>query len=87
MFQKWLLSLHADPESLELIYLGLVPQARGAGIGGFLMRHVIKMMNERHVHQSILAVDKANAPAVALYKKARYRITGERHVMIHPLGR
>ncbi len=82
-----LLSIHADPESLELIYLGLVPQARGAGIGGFLMRHVLKMMNERHVHQSILAVDKTNTPAVALYKKARYRITGERHVMIHPLGR
>lgn len=80
-----LLSQHSDPASLELVYLGLVPAARGMGIGGFLMRHVLRVLSERHIGQSILAVDKANAPAVALYKKARYRITGERHVLILPL--
>lgn len=80
-----LLSPHTDPATLELVYLGLVPAARGIGIGGFLMRHVLRVLSERRIGQSILAVDKANAPAVALYKKVRYRITGERHVLILPL--
>ncbi len=80
-----LLSPHTDPPALELVYLGLVPAARRSGIGGFLMRHVLQVLSERRIGQSILAVDKANAPAVALYKKARYRITGERHVLILPL--
>ncbi len=81
-----LLAAHVNPASLEVVYLGLIPEARGCGIGGFLMRHVLQTLVQRRLPQCILAVDQANVAALKLYKKARFRITGERSVLILPLN-
>jgi len=53
-------------DSLELVYLGLVPEARGRGLGDRMMRHAAYLAGRSRCRLT-LAVDASNRPALRLY--------------------
>lgn len=82
------LLLNAAPhvDALELIYLGLIPEARGRGCGRLLIDHAISVAAARGVGRLMLAVDEENAPALRLYRAAGFRRVMRRTALIRPLG-
>jgi ribosomal protein S18 acetylase RimI-like enzyme len=62
-----LLSHVARTDALELVYLGLTPQARGRGFGQRLMRLALATTLRANLRRLTLAVDAKNAPALKLY--------------------
>ena len=71
---------------LETVYLGLVPEARGRGLGRILMQRVLAIASRRHYEVTTLAVDAANTPAVALYRRCGYVSVAQRIAMIRRLA-
>jgi ribosomal protein S18 acetylase RimI-like enzyme len=71
--------------ALELVYLGLIPAARGRGLGRALMNRVLAIAARRGFAVASLAVDAANMPAVKLYRRCGYTRVGERVAMIKKL--
>ncbi len=62
-----LLSRVIGADSLELVYLGLSPEARGRGLGDLLMRQAMLQVNQQGRRRLSLAVDRRNNPALKLY--------------------
>jgi mycothiol synthase len=62
-----LLSRVVGADSLELVYLGLSPEARGRGLGDLLMRHAMQQVVRQNRRRLSLAVDRRNTPAMKLY--------------------
>ncbi|HSV13144.1 MAG TPA: GNAT family N-acetyltransferase, partial [Tepidisphaeraceae bacterium] len=60
-------TIHGD--AMELVYLGVAPQARGHGLGDHLMRIAAHRMIERKIRRMTLAVDNLNTPALRLYHR------------------
>lgn len=56
-----------DTSQWDLTYLGIVPAARGAGIGVQLVRHAQWMTRCAGRLRLLVAVDAKNAPALAVY--------------------
>jgi GNAT superfamily N-acetyltransferase len=80
-----LLSRTAGNGQVELVYVGLVPQARGRGVGDLLIRWslaVVGLENRRHLS---LAVDAANQPALRLYFRHGFSRVGSRVALIRDL--
>lgn len=71
--------------ALELVYLGLVPEARGLGLGRLLMQRVLAIAARRHFELATLAVDAANVPAVRLYRRCGYASVAQRVAMVRRL--
>ncbi|MGN6366779.1 MAG: GNAT family N-acetyltransferase [Phycisphaerae bacterium] len=71
---------------LETVYLGLVPEARGRGLGRVLMQRVLSIASRRGYEVTTLAVDAANAPAVGLYRRCGYVSVAQRVAMIRKLA-
>jgi ribosomal protein S18 acetylase RimI-like enzyme len=71
---------------LELVYLGLVPFARGKGLGRILMQRVLSISARRHFDVATLAVDAANHPAVKLYRRCGYTSVAQRVAMVKRLN-
>jgi mycothiol synthase len=71
--------------ALELVYLGLAPEARGRGLGRMLMHRLLAIGARRQFDNLTLAVDTDNAPALALYRRCGYRRVAERIAMIKKL--
>lgn len=77
--ELWFLLLEADkPQAvlllntlanatLELVYLGLVPSARGRGLGNLLMQQTLACASRIGADRLYLAVDALNVPALKLY--------------------
>ena len=72
--------------ALELAYLGLVPEARGRGLGRALMNRVLAIASRRGFAVASLAVDAANEPAAKLYRRCGYTRVAERVALIKKLG-
>jgi ribosomal protein S18 acetylase RimI-like enzyme len=72
-------------QGLELVYLGLVPEARGRGLGRLLMQRVLAIAARRHFAVATLAVDAANQPALRLYRRCGYTSTGQRVALVKRL--
>lgn len=73
-------------QSVELVYLGLAPQARRRGLASLLLKHGLSLLcgrTERSIH---LAVDEQNAPALRLYRAHGFRTTLRRLAMIRPIS-
>jgi mycothiol synthase len=68
--------------ALELVYMGMVPKARGQGLGGVMLRQAIRQAVKTHTAYISLAVDRDNAPACKLYKKFRFNETIRRTAWI-----
>lgn len=62
-----LLADHPQDEQWELVYIGLVPAARGQGIGRDLVRQAQWLTRQAGRRRLVLSVDAANAPALGLY--------------------
>jgi mycothiol synthase len=71
---------------LELVYLGLVPEVRGMGLGRVLMQRLLAIASRRQFDVATLAVDAANAPAVRLYRRCGYASVASRVAMIRQLA-
>lgn len=69
---------HSGEEICELLYLGLVPAARGQGWGREMLNWAIQWANDNHRRPILVAVDANNAPAIALYAAAGFMQTDRR---------
>jgi GNAT superfamily N-acetyltransferase len=77
-----LLSPSAATESVEVVYLGLAPEARGKGLGRALLSHGMQLVRHRNEHVLALAVDQRNTPAVALYARLGFRTVRRREAFV-----
>lgn len=67
-----LLNDHPGQQQWELVYLGIVPEARGNGWGEQAARFAQSFARDAGREQLILAVDAKNDPAVSAYTKAGF---------------
>src|SRR5690606_30179312 len=62
-----LLADHPATDQIELVYMGMVPEARGHGWGEHVVRQAQWLCRRRGCQRLVLAVDEANDPAVRMY--------------------
>lgn len=80
-----LLSPSHATDSVEVVYLGLIPAARGVGLGRAMLHYGIQLIAKRSERVLALAVDARNTPAVALYARAGFRTLRRREAYVaHP---
>ena len=81
------LLLSPSPESgaVEIVYLGIVPDMRGRGLGGALLSHGLSLAGRCSEPSVALAVDARNSPAVALYARAGFRTVRRREAFVASL--
>jgi GNAT superfamily N-acetyltransferase len=77
---------HDTPGPRELVYLGLVPEVRGRGWGRELARFAQWTARRDGRPLLVLAVDRANHPAVGAYLAAGFTAWEERSVWIRGLA-
>lgn len=77
----------AMPEAGEwdLSYLGLVPAARGRGLGRAVVGEVLRRARQAGVRRVVLGVDERNAPALRLYRAVGF-LDDEARVVFLKLG-
>lgn len=80
-----LLSRVPRADGLELVYLGLAPEARGRGLGDLLMRQATWAVREMNVALLSLAVDAGNAPALNLYYRHGLQRIGSKLALMKDL--
>ncbi len=71
-----------DDTSIELVYLGLSPHARGRGLGAAMMRLGIESARARRLHEMTCAVDARNVPALRLYERIGFRSFAQREAFV-----
>ena len=71
----------------ELVYLGVVPEARSQGLGRTLLSRAIHDTAAMGLRRMGLAVDLANTPAVRLYESAGFHETHRRLAWFIPAER
>lgn len=67
-----LLTEHPDDQVWEVVYLGLVPEMRGRGLGRLLLLEGLRRAQQARSPEVVLAVDERNDPAIALYKGLKF---------------
>lgn len=67
-----LLADHPTEDQWELVYLGVIPTARGRGLGTLIARHAQWLAQQAGRARIVLAVDAANRPAVDMYAEAGF---------------
>jgi RimJ/RimL family protein N-acetyltransferase len=77
-----LLSDYPEQENWELIYMGLVPSARGHGWGKQIARQAQWLARQAGRPRLVLAVDAANVPALRMYAAAGFRAWQRRRVFL-----
>lgn len=63
-----LLTEHAEEQVWEVVYCGLVPEARGHGLGRQLLLEGMHLARQGNALELVLAVDERNKPAIRLYE-------------------
>jgi ribosomal protein S18 acetylase RimI-like enzyme len=81
-----LLGTAAHADALELVYLGLTPEARGKGLGDLLMNLALLSVVRQNRSELTLAVDSRNVPAMRLYFRHGLRRIGSRAALIRTLA-
>ena len=71
--------------AMELVYMGVCPEARGHGFGADIVRFAQWHSTERSAERIVLAVDVNNQPALAMYAKCGFGLWGQRTAMIKKL--
>ena len=66
----------------EIIYMGLCPEARGRGLGRFLLTRALELARGGRLRSLALAVDSSNEPALRVYTKFGFRHTLSREAWI-----
>jgi ribosomal protein S18 acetylase RimI-like enzyme len=70
----------SDWDEWELSYVGVVPEARGRGIGETLVGEAIRCAATQGARQLTVAVDARNTPALSLYDKMGFKELETHHV-------
>ena len=96
--ERWLLVGHQGEEmgcliltdypehaTWELIYMGLLPAARGRGWGVGIVRHAQWLCRQALRKRLVLAVDAANEPALRMYATAGFQSWDRTSVFIRVL--
>lgn len=74
-----LTSVH-DETTLEVVYLGVVPELRGRKIGSLLLQFLSDYCLANRIERVLLAVDLRNSPAIKIYEKFGFKKIGEAEV-------
>jgi mycothiol synthase len=69
-------------EIAELVYMGLIPPARGMGIGGHLLMEAERLTLASGHSKMVIGVDAANAPARKHYEGAGYLVWERKRVFL-----
>jgi ribosomal protein S18 acetylase RimI-like enzyme len=80
-----ILSPSAYNDAVELVYLGLVPEARHRGLSDTLMRLALDSVVAQRRRDLSLAVDSRNVPALRLYYRHGLSRIGSRTAMVKDL--
>jgi ribosomal protein S18 acetylase RimI-like enzyme len=75
-----------NTDTAELVYLGLVPAARGRGYGNLLMRLAVSQVPAMRCAKLTLAVDSGNLPAIRLYHRFGMQENGRRIALMRTLS-
>jgi ribosomal protein S18 acetylase RimI-like enzyme len=67
-----LLADHPPLQQWELVYMGIVPEARGNGWGAEVTAQAQRLAREAGRERLVLAVDAANDPAISAYSQAGF---------------
>jgi ribosomal protein S18 acetylase RimI-like enzyme len=81
-----LLSEMAEWRSLDVAYVGVVPETRGRGWGRELMLGALNEARTANVAFVTLAVDARHRPARALYDRLGFEVFEERGVYLYFYG-
>jgi ribosomal protein S18 acetylase RimI-like enzyme len=77
-----LLADHPGAGHWELMYMGLVPEARRRGWGRQITEHAQRMVHRAGVARIVAAVDATNSPAVRMYQEAGFNMWDRRTVYV-----
>jgi ribosomal protein S18 acetylase RimI-like enzyme len=77
-----LLADHAADDQWEIVYAGLVPEARGRGYGLLMAQHAQGLARAAGRARLVLAVDAANVPAVKMYERAGFVAWDRRSALV-----
>lgn len=67
-----LLADHPELQQCELVYMGIVPEARGNGFGADVTAHAQTLARRARRERLVLAVDASNDPAIVAYVEAGF---------------
>jgi len=67
-----ILTEHPGSGNWELVYMGLVPEARGAGLGREILEYAMWQACMGGAERLVLAVDEANGYALEMYERAGF---------------
>lgn len=83
-----MLLLNPSPElgSVELVYIGLAPSLRGAGLGRRLLNHGLAHLRGRGEEFITCAVDARNTPALRLYHSLEFTEFARRVALVCPVN-
>lgn len=82
-----LLADFPDVNQYLLVYMGLLPAARGQGLGIELVRHAQWLCRQAGRERLVLAVDAENSPAINIYAAAGFIAWDRRSVWLRVLER
>jgi GNAT superfamily N-acetyltransferase len=82
-----LLADHPRLDTMELLYLGLIPNARGQGYGRQLVRRAQWLAQCTGRGRLVAAVDAANTPAVQTYTATGFQTWQRRELFVRRLSR
>jgi ribosomal protein S18 acetylase RimI-like enzyme len=77
-----LLTDHPQGRHWELMYMALVPEARGRGWGRQIARYAQWLARAAGVERIVVAVDAANWPAVGMYRDSGFEMWDQRAVYV-----
>jgi len=72
----------AEWQAWEVAYVGVVPEARGRGLGRELMHKAVVEAQLAETEQLTLCVDARNTPAITLYRSLKFERYDERRVYL-----
>lgn len=75
-----ILTEHPRSENCELVYMGVVPEARGRGYGEQIIRFAGAHTSQLRAERLVLAVDERNEPALAMYRRVGFVMWDRRTV-------
>ncbi|MCG8450101.1 MAG: GNAT family N-acetyltransferase [Pirellulales bacterium] len=81
-----ILTSHAQGENWELVYMGIVPTARGKGFGWQTLQHAMWQSRLFKAQRMVLAVDEMNEHALRTYRRAGFVVWDRRTVFARLRG-
>jgi GNAT superfamily N-acetyltransferase len=70
-----------SPDTVELVSMYVRPRARGRGVGEALVARVVSWAGGRSARSVHLWVTEVNSPALLLYERCGFCLTGERQLL------